>query len=76
MKFSKGGERILGYTEEEIKGKDASELYVNPEERKRIIEILNERDALFNYETQVLRKDGRPVDISLTISSSGIGRAI
>ncbi len=68
VKFSKGGERILGYTEEEIKGKDASELYVNPEERKRIIDILNERDALFNYETQVLRKDGRPVDISLTIS--------
>ncbi len=68
VKFSKGGERILGYTEEEIRGKDAAELYVNPEERKRIMEILNERDALFNYETQVLRKDGRPVDISLTIS--------
>ncbi|MCX7794341.1 MAG: diguanylate cyclase [Thermodesulfovibrionales bacterium] len=68
VKFSKGGERILGYREEELKGRKASELYINPEERDRILDILKERDALFNYETQVLRKDGSPVDISLTIS--------
>lgn len=68
VKFSRGGERILGYTEEELRGRKASELYVNPEEREKILNILRERDAILNYETQLLRKDGTPVDISLTIS--------
>jgi len=68
VRFSRGGERILGYKEEEVRGRKASEFYVNPEERGRIIQILNERGAVVNYETQLLRKDKRPVDISLTIS--------
>ncbi len=68
VKFSRGGERILGYTEEEVRGKRASEFYLNPEEREKIVEILKQRGALFNYETRLRRKDGRPVDISLTIS--------
>lgn len=68
VKFSKGGERILGYTQEEIAGKKASELYLDKEEREKILEALREKGALYNYETRLLRKDGTPVDISLTIS--------
>ncbi len=68
VRFSRGGERILGYKEEEVRGRKASEFYVNPEERERILQILKERGSVVNYETQLLRKDGRPVDISLTIS--------
>lgn len=68
VKFSKGGERILGYTAEEIIGKNASELYVNKGERINILEDLKKKKAIYNYETILLRKDGTPVDISLTIS--------
>ncbi len=68
VKFSKGGERILGYREDEVIGKRASEFYLNPEERDKILQMLKERGAVFNYETKLKRKDGGTVDISLTIS--------
>jgi diguanylate cyclase (GGDEF)-like protein/PAS domain S-box-containing protein len=68
VKFSKGGERILGYTAEEVIGRNAAELYVDKEERGRIINVLKEKGAIHNYETRLLRKDGALVDISLTIS--------
>jgi diguanylate cyclase (GGDEF)-like protein/PAS domain S-box-containing protein len=68
VKFSKGGERILGYSADEAIGRKASSFYLDKEERARILEILKERGAIYNYETKVLRKDGTPVDISLTIS--------
>jgi diguanylate cyclase (GGDEF)-like protein/PAS domain S-box-containing protein len=68
VRFSRGGERILGYREEEVRGRKASEFYKNPEEREEILQILAERGSVVNYETQLLRKDGSLVDISLTIS--------
>ncbi len=68
VNFSKGGERILGYTKEEISGKKASELYLDKDERSRVIQLLREQGAIYNYETTLLRKNGTPVDINLTIS--------
>lgn len=68
VKFSKGGERILGYEAEEIIGKNASELYVNKGERTNILEDIKKKKAIYNYETVLIKKDGTPVDISLTIS--------
>jgi len=68
VEFSKGGERILGYTKDEIIGKRASALYVDADERNKIIEVLKTKGAIYNYETMLLKKDGRTVDISLTIS--------
>ena len=68
VEFSKGGERILGYTKDEIIGKRAAALYVDADERNKIIEVLKTKGAIHNYETVLLRKDGRTVDISLTIS--------
>ncbi|GJQ50113.1 MAG: hypothetical protein HKUEN01_24990 [Candidatus Kuenenia stuttgartiensis] len=68
VKFSKGGEKILGYKEHEIRGKKCSELYVNKGERTNILEALRGKSSLSNYETTLLKKDNTPVDISLTIS--------
>lgn len=68
VRFSKGGERILGYRAQDIIGKRASELYVNKDERAYILDTIREKGAIYNYETILLRKDGTPVDISLTIS--------
>ncbi|MBI5102284.1 MAG: diguanylate cyclase [Nitrospirae bacterium] len=69
VEFSKGGERILGYARDEIVGMDASSLYVDGEERAGILKLLQGNNgAIFNHETRLLRKDGAPVDISLTIS--------
>lgn len=68
VRFSGGGERILGYREDEVIGKMASSFYVDKEERQRLIELVKEKGVVYNYETRVLRKDDTPCDISLTIS--------
>ncbi|MBA4371787.1 MAG: hypothetical protein C0402_02870 [Thermodesulfovibrio sp.] len=68
VEISRGGERILGYHRDEIIGLQAAGFYLDPEERSRIVEVLKNRNAVYNYETRLLRKDGSPVDINLTIS--------
>lgn len=67
-RFSKGGERILGYSQDEVSGRKVYEFYRDPGDRKKITRLIKERGAVFNYETTMVRKDGAPVDISLTIS--------
>ncbi len=66
--FNKGGENMLGYPQKEVIGKRASEFYINPEERDDILERLKKDKFVANYETILRKKDGSPVDISLTIS--------
>ena len=66
--FNKGGENMLGYSRKEVMGKHASGFYINPEERDDILEKLKIDKFVANYETLLRKKDGSPVDISLTIS--------
>ena len=66
--FNKGGENMLGYPQKEVIGKRASEFYINPDERDDILEKLKKDKFVANYETLLRKKDGSPVDISLTIS--------
>jgi len=68
VKYSTGGERILGYKTDEVVGKKVSEFYVNKDERSIILKTLHEKGAVYNYETQLIKKNGAHVDISLTIS--------
>jgi diguanylate cyclase (GGDEF)-like protein/PAS domain S-box-containing protein len=68
VEFSRGGERILGYSREEIIGKKASDFYRDRSERESVLETLRSKGAVYNHETQLERKDGKTVDISLTIS--------
>lgn len=68
VKFSKGGERILGYRPDEVIGKKVSEFYLNKEERADILNTIKKKGAIYNYETTLLKKEGSLVDISLTMS--------
>jgi len=68
VKCSTGIERILGYTADDIIGKNVGNLYVNPNERIMLVETLLKEKALCNYETLLRKKNGDPVDVSLTIS--------
>lgn len=68
VRFSKGGERILGYTEAEAKGKSVDAFYFDKSERANILRQIKKDGAVYNYEAVLIRKDGAPVDISLTIS--------
>lgn len=68
LKFSKGGTRILGYTHTEVVGRSVEELYADREERRKIVKEVKDKGAVHNREAVLLKKDGTPVDISLTIS--------
>jgi PAS domain S-box-containing protein len=68
--WNKGAERIFGYKPEEIIGKSVTEL-MPPALRKEEPEILARirvGERIDHYETVRVSKDGRLVDISLTVS--------
>ena len=68
--WNKGAERILGYTADEVIGKHVSMLM--PPERVddmyKILERIGRGEKVDHYETRRRRKDGRIIDVSLTVS--------
>ncbi|OPX66470.1 MAG: sensory histidine kinase AtoS [Methanoregulaceae archaeon PtaB.Bin056] len=63
-------ERIYGYSSEELEGRDVRVLEP-PELRgeiSAILERIKRGEHIVNYETQRKRKDGKVIDVSLTIS--------
>jgi PAS domain S-box-containing protein len=70
--WSQGAEDMFGFTADEIMGRSIYDLY--PEEfqdkRKRMEEFLLEypEDAIRNYRMKIYRKDGKLIDISLSLS--------
>jgi PAS domain S-box-containing protein len=68
--WNKGAERMFGYTVEEAVGKPIS-IILNPEranEMPAILERLKRGERVEHYETVRRTKEGRQVDVALTIS--------
>ncbi len=59
---------MLGYTAEEMQGRDVSELWVDAAERQRIMDEVNATGSVSNFETQLRTKSGDILEISLTLS--------
>jgi PAS domain S-box-containing protein len=68
--WNRGAQRIYGYTPEEVVGRHISILVPpeNPNEIPGILEKLKRGEKIEHYETIRVTKDGRRLDISLTIS--------
>jgi PAS domain S-box-containing protein len=68
--WNKGAERIYGYSAEETVGRPISMLVPpdRPDEIPRILESLRRGEKIDNFETVRVTKDGRRLDISLTVS--------
>ena len=68
--WNKGAERIFGYTAEEAIGKPVTILIPpdHPDEEPSILARLRAGERIEHYETVRVRKDGRHIDISLTVS--------
>ena len=61
--------RVMGYTPEEVIGKDMSSYYANPEERIRFRQLLEENNgAVRNFEAKMRKKDGSEVWLSTDAS--------
>ncbi len=68
--WNRAAERVFGYSPEDIVGQPLSRL-VPPDlltrgELEELSAVLAERDAMSDYETRRLRKDGSEVEVSLT----------
>lgn len=65
-----GAEKIYGYNAAEVKGKFISLLTIpdRPNEMRQILENLASGASIERYETVHLRKDGKLIDVSLTMS--------
>jgi len=70
VSWNQGAERLYGYSAEEMIGRSISILLpaYRPEELPEIMETIKRGQAVDGLETVRLRKDGTPVEVSLTIS--------
>ena len=68
--WNKGAERILGYTADEVIGNHVSMLMPPElvEDVHKILDKVRRGEKVDHYETKRRRKDGRIVDVSLTVS--------
>ncbi len=68
--WNRGAETIYGYSAEEVLGRSISILVPPdlPDQIKQILKKIAQRESVDNYETVRLRKDGKRIDVSLTIS--------
>jgi two-component system, chemotaxis family, CheB/CheR fusion protein len=68
--WNRGAERIFGFTADEAMGKPLSILLPadQADEMPQILEKLERGERIDHYEINRLRKDGKQIDVSLTIS--------
>jgi len=56
----------MGYRAEEVIGKSNGKFFADPEEADRIMEQVQKEGELKNYRTIMLRKDGKPIHVSMS----------
>ena len=68
--WNKGAEQIYGYSAKEVLGKPMSilEPSILVGETKELVELIEQGDRIHHYETLRLRKDGKVINVSLTLS--------
>ena len=68
LTWNPGAERLYGYTRDEVVGKHVSLLHARKELEADLMEKLGKGERVSQLETLKLTKDGREMDVSLTVS--------
>ncbi len=64
--WNKGAEGAIGYRADEVIGTSNKIFFADPEEADRIMELVRRDGEIRNYRTLVMRKDGKPVRLSMS----------
>jgi PAS domain S-box-containing protein len=57
---------LFGYTKEEIKMLNVNEIYVNPDDRKKFQETIEQKGFVRDYPTKLRKKDGTEIECLIT----------
>lgn len=68
VSFNKGAEACLGYSAEDVIGRDAADFYEDPDERHSLLRRVIQSGAARDHQTKLLHKDGYGVPVSITLS--------
>jgi PAS domain S-box-containing protein len=68
VEFNPGGEKMLGYTAEEMQGRKISDVWLDAAEREKLMEEVNLSGGIRNYQTRLRTKTGEFREIFLTLS--------
>jgi len=68
VEFNPGAEKMLGYTAEEMQGRNIEDVWVDPIERQRILNAVTVSGGIQNYQTKLRTRSGEIKEISLTLS--------
>ncbi|MBI3269528.1 MAG: diguanylate cyclase [Planctomycetes bacterium] len=68
IEFSQGAERLFGYRRGELVGRQVELLWIDPTERQKLLNILDQRGSVIDYETRGRTKAGKGIDISVSLS--------
>jgi len=63
----------FGFKRGEFTGRKTTDIYYDPEDRKKVIDLLNERGTLTNFEIKVKKADGTPFWTLLSIQKITYG---
>jgi len=76
--WNAGAERLYGYTAREVIGRWPIGIAIPEDELPKILERVRRGERVEHYETVLVRKDGRRVDVSVTMSPirGGEGRIV
>ncbi len=72
LSTNKALETITGYTFKEFKNVDNLDIYENPEDKRRLLDILNQNGRVSNHTMRLKRKDGISYDALLNIMQTHV----
>ena len=58
----------MGYSRDEVVGKPVADLYYNPRDRYKLINLLQRKGQVIDYETRLKNKSGRMIYISTSVA--------
>jgi len=64
--WNKSAEGIMGYRADEVVGTSNRNFFAEPEEADRIMELVQREGEIKDYRAIALRKDGKPIHISMS----------